>query len=66
MSVEDVRSKLSIKNIPNIIGDLNYKAINDLREVMYANASSIPTTHGGGHIGLLADAAVYANVATTK
>ena len=68
MSVEDIRAKFPIKNILRIIGDPTYKAINKLREDMYANAAAIPKNLGGGryfHIGLLMDTAVYANVATT-
>ena len=57
--VEDIMVKLPIKTIPKIIGDLTYKAINELRKDLYANASVIPTALGGGrngHIGLLMDA----------
>ena len=31
ISVEYVRAKLSIKTIPNIVGETTYKAINELR-----------------------------------
>ena len=69
MSVEYVRVDLPIKTTPNIIIEPAYKAINDLREVMYANAAAILTKFGGGrgngHIGLLTDAAIYANVTNT-
>ena len=68
MSIEDIRAKFPIKTIPAIIGDPTYKAINDLREALYANAATIPTMLGGarnGHIGLLMDTSVYANIATT-
>ena len=46
MSVKDARETFPIKNITHIIGDPNYKAINELREAMYANAAAIPTTLG--------------------
>ena len=68
MSVKDIKAKLLIKNTPKIIGESTYKAINKLREALYANLAAIPTTLGrgrNGHIGLLMDTAVYANVATT-
>ena len=68
MLVEDIREKFTIKTTPKIIGDPTYKAINDLREALYANAATIPTMLGGarnGHIGLLMDTSVYANIATT-
>ena len=68
MPVENIREKFPIKNIPMIIGDPSYKAINELREAWYANAAAIPTYIGGGrngHIVLIIDASVYANVATT-
>ena len=69
MSVKEIRAKFPIKTILKILGEPNYKAINELIEVLYANAASIPTTLGGGrngHIGLLMDVAVYDNAATTS
>ena len=48
ISVEDVRAKLTIKDIPNIIGEPNYKAINEIREALYENEAAIPTKIGGG------------------
>ena len=68
MLVEDIREKLPIKNIPAIIGETTYKAINEVREALHANAVAIPTTFGGGcngHIGLITDAAIYATISTT-
>ena len=68
MLVKDIRAKLPIKMILGIIGNPTYKAINKLREALYANAAAIPKNLRGGryvHIGLLMDTAVYANVATT-
>ena len=59
---------IPIKTTPKIIGEPTYKAINELQEALYANVAVIPTTLGGGqnvHIGLLMDASVYANVAST-
>ena len=35
MSVEDVRAKSPIKSIPTLIGDMSYKAINEMREALY-------------------------------
>ena len=46
--VEYIRAKFPIKTIPKIIGDPTYKAINNQREALYANASAIPTTFRGG------------------
>ena len=69
MSVEDIRSKFPIKNIPRIIGEPAYKAINELRKALYKNIVDIPTTLGGGrngHIGLLMDAEFYSNVGKTS
>ena len=48
MLVENLKAKLSIKNIPNIIGEPTNKAINEMSEAMYANADTIPETLGGG------------------
>ena len=67
MLVKDIRAKLPIKMILGIIGNPTYKAINKLREALYANAAAIPKMLRGGcngHIGLLIDASVYGNVAT--
>ena len=47
MSVEDVRAKLPIKTIPNLIFQTSYKAINEMREALYGNASAIPMKLGG-------------------
>ena len=68
MLVEDIREKLPIKNIPAIIGETIYKAINEVWEVLYANAASIRSTLGEGRnglIGIIMEGAVYANVSTT-
>ena len=67
MSVEEIREKLPIKNIPAIVGEPTYKAINKVREALYENSGAIPTTLGrerNGHIGLIMYAEVYANVLT--
>ena len=48
MLVEEVRAKLPIKTIPNIIGDTTYKAINELRDALYTDAAAINTMHRGG------------------
>ena len=48
MLVEDVRAKFPIKNIPNVIVEPTYKAINELREALCENTAAIPTTLGGG------------------
>ena len=48
MSVEDVRSEFPIKTIPIIISDPTNKAINDLREALYANAAAISAIIRGG------------------
>ena len=68
MLVKEVRAKIPIKTIPNIIGDTAYKAINELREATYANADAIPTTleeERNVNVGLLMDVPVYVNVAAT-
>ena len=68
MLVKHIRAKLSIKTIPRIIGEPTYKTINKVWEVVYANAAVVPMTLGGGlngNIGIIMDAAVYYNVATT-
>ena len=47
MSVEYIRAKFRIKTTPNTIGDSTYKAINDTRDVLCANAAAVPMTLGG-------------------
>ena len=42
------RAKPPIKTIPKIIGEPNYKAINEMREALYANSSATSTSLGGG------------------
>ena len=69
ISVKGIREKFPIKTTPEIIGEPTYKAINEVQMVMYINAASILTTLGGGrnrHIGLIIDAALYANASTTS
>ena len=44
MSVENIRAKFPIKTIPSIICEPTYNAINKIREVLYANAATIPKT----------------------
>ena len=66
MLIEGVRAKLIIETIPNTFGDPTYKAMNELREALYANAASVPTTIRGGAnrlVGILMDTTVYMNVA---
>ena len=48
ISFEYVRARFPIKNTTKIIGELTYKAINDLREALYENEAAIPTMLGGG------------------
>ena len=65
MLVKYIREKSPIKTTLKIIGDPTYKAIKKLREAMYSNAAAISTTIGGGrngHIGLIMDTSVYANI----
>ena len=59
MSVEYVRAKLTIKTIPNIIGETSYKAINEIKEALYGNVSGIPMELEGGGGGVAVDASVY-------
>ena len=68
MSVEDIREEFPIKTIPPIISEPTYNTINKVWQALYENSAAIPTTLRGGrniHIGLIMDAAVYANVSTT-
>ena len=35
MPIEDIWAKFNIKTTPNIIGEMTYKAIKELREALY-------------------------------
>ena len=65
LSVDDIVGKFPHKKLPTIQGEPTYASINDLMQIMYANAASVPTTLGGGshgHIGLVMKASLYATL----
>ena len=54
--VDDIVSKLPIKTLSRIDGEPTYESINNIMQILYANAATLPTTTGGGthgHIGLI-------------
>ena len=53
------------KTLTPIIGEPNYPAINQMTQELYANASSLPSTLGGGkhgHLGLIMKDALYSSI----
>jgi hypothetical protein len=65
LSVDDIVSKFPNKTLPNIAGEPNYEAINQLVQSLYGNAASLATTLGGGghgHIGIIMTAPLYATL----
>ena len=66
--VDDIVAEFPIKSIPPIQGEPNYESINEIIQVLYANAASLATTYGGGrhgHIGLIMKPAIYATLSET-
>ena len=65
--IEDIRAKLPIQNIPEIIVETIYKVIHEVQEALHKNSDAIPTTLGvgsNGRISLIMDAAVRDNIST--
>ena len=52
-SVDDIRASFPHPDIPVIKGEPTYKSIKSLHDILKGNASSIPSTLGGGGHGLL-------------
>lgn len=62
LSIDDIVGKFPHKRLPTIQGEPTYASINDLMQIMYANAAAVPTTLGGGthgHIGLVMKNSLY-------
>ena len=65
-SVDDIVSKFPVKVLPIIQGEPSYKTINELIQLLYSNAASLPSPLGGGkhgHIGLLMKPTLYDTLA---
>ena len=61
-SVDDIVAKFPMKKLPRIDGEPTYESINDMMQMLYANAATLSTTIGGGihgHIGLIMKPALY-------
>ena len=61
-SVDKIVSKFPIKTLPRIDGEPAYKSINEMMQILYANAATLSTTMGGGthgHIGLIMKPELY-------
>ena len=44
-------AKFTVKNIPTIEGETDYEAMNEITQLLYANAATLYTPQGGGHHG---------------
>jgi hypothetical protein len=68
LSVDDIVAKFPTKTIPTISGEPDYASINNMVQLMYGNAASLPTTLGGGqhgHVGLIMTPILYATLSDT-
>jgi uncharacterized protein (DUF433 family) len=66
LSVDDIVAKFPNKTIPTIAEEPDYATINNMVEIVYGNAASLPTSLGGGshgHISLLMTPALYDTLA---
>ena len=64
-SVDEIVSKFPIKTLPLIDGEPTYESINNIMQILYANAATLPTTTGGGthgHIGLIMKPEIYSTL----
>ena len=67
-SIDNIKGKFPYKHIPKIEGIPDYEALTSLKNMLYANAATLPTTLGGGkhgHMGLIMDPTVYATISST-
>jgi hypothetical protein len=68
LSVDNIIAKFPFKIIPNIPGEPDYEAINQLVQIFYGNSASLTTTLGGrghGHIGIITTPHLYATLTAT-
>ena len=67
-SLPKVQENYPFKTLSPIIGEPNYSSINKISQELYANASSVPSTLGGGnhgHLGLVMNDYLYQIIAKT-
>ena len=67
-SIDDIVAKFPMKILPLIPGEPDYDCISQLNQIMYGNATTLPTTLGGGshcHVGLIMKAALYVTLSAT-
>ena len=68
LSVDDILSKFPTQKVPEIFGEPTYDSITNIKSELFSNAAVIQTTLGGGqhgHIGLIMQPALYANLSAT-
>ena len=68
LSVDDVVAKFPMKTMPKIDGEPNYINSNTMMQLLYENATSLPSPLGGGqhgHIGIIMTPQWYTTLANT-
>ena len=68
LSVDDVTAKFPVKTVPIIQGEPDYTTVNNMVQLLYGNAASLPTSLGGGHhghIGLIMTPELFATLSPT-
>ena len=66
-TVDKIAAKFTVKTLPTMEGDYDYKGISVMMRLLYANAATLPTPHGGGdhgHIGIIMMEIIYKNTGT--
>ena len=67
-TVDKIAAKFTVKTLPTMEGDYDYKGISVMMRLLYANAATLPTPHGGGdhgHIGIIMMETIYTTLITT-
>ena len=62
-------TKFTIKTIPNMKGDTNYKFINRIIKLLYVKTKTLPTPHYGGyhiHTDLIMETTLYTTLSNTS
>ena len=47
--LDDIPAKFTVKTLPKIQVDTNYKSIKEMMKLLYANETTPLTSQGGGH-----------------
>ena len=63
--VDNIVSKFPINSLHRIDGEPRYESLNEMIQMLYANAATLPTMTGGvthGQIGLIMKPALYSTL----